>query len=591
MDKRTLLAVILSVIVLTISFVIQGMLFPPASQETPIATESTSGNVTSDGDQSETPVTQRADSGTVSGQVVPQVNEDPAVRQEDVVFTTNKYIATFSNAGGVLTSLRLKEHREGTENVEMLISGSGKSPTFDVAFGGPDARPVNDLFRYRKGSDNSIEFYRTFSVVDRNTGEPVPFTFRKKYVFTPDDYMIELQITVENSINEVPNLVNSGFAYTLELPPQIGPAFEDLSGQRDYRKFFIYQDGKRKDVNAGKQGSKVIDDRIAWAAVAGKYFTLIAVPDATLYATEFSSEPYEGLIQANKISFSRPPLKSSKNTDIFRFFIGPKLESSLARFNDAEKNGFGTQDLQLDKVQDSSPILGWLEAILKFILLGFYKVIPNYGVAIILLTILTKVVLFPLTHKSIESTSKMQALAPKVEEIKQKYKNSPNKMNQEMAELYKREGANPLGGCLPMLLQIPIFFALYNLLNSHFDLRGSVFIPGWINDLSAPESILSLPFTVPFLNWTDLRLLPFIYVGTQILTSKFTTAPESSANANMKMMMYMMPIVFFFIMYNMPSGLLLYWTMTNILSTAQQIYSTRHLKAKRAADGGSPVRK
>jgi YidC/Oxa1 family membrane protein insertase len=225
-------------------------------------------------------------------------------------------------------------------------------------------------------------------------------------------------------------------------------------------------------------------------------------------------------------------------------------------------------------VVTSSILIGWLANIMKYILDFFYLLIPNYGVAIILLTLLTKLVFLPLTFKSSESMAKMAALNPKMAEIRARLKDKPDKMNQELAALYKKEKVNPLGGCLPMLLQIPVFFALYNLLNNHFELRGALFITGWIPDLSAPEAILNFPFTIPLLGWTALRGLPILMVVSQILSSKFTqpTGTPQQGGAQAKMFMYVLPVVFLFILYDMPSGLVLYWTVQNILSTAQQVY-------------------
>jgi YidC/Oxa1 family membrane protein insertase len=178
----------------------------------------------------------------------------------------------------------------------------------------------------------------------------------------------------------------------------------------------------------------------------------------------------------------------------------------------------------------------------------------------------------------------MQKLAPMLEELKKKYAGNPQKLNQETADLYKREGVNPMSGCLPMLLQIPIFFAMYGLFSNHFDLRGAAFIPGWIGDLSAPESIWSFaPHRLPLVDWTDLRLLPILFVGTQVASSMVTQTPSSASGAQMKIMLYGMPIVFFFILYNVPSGLLVYWIVMNVLTAVQQWYINGNMKKKASA--------
>jgi YidC/Oxa1 family membrane protein insertase len=136
-----------------------------------------------------------------------------------------------------------------------------------------------------------------------------------------------------------------------------------------------------------------------------------------------------------------------------------------------------------------------------------------------------------------------------------------------------------------MLLQLPIFFAMYNLFNNHFDLRGAMFIPGWIPDLSLPESIWDFPpgVRLPILGWNALRLLPFIYVGSQLLYGKVTQTPDQQANAQMKMMLYVMPIAFFFILYDVPSGLLIYWIFSNLLTMVQQVAINKYLAPRRAA--------
>ena len=136
-----------------------------------------------------------------------------------------------------------------------------------------------------------------------------------------------------------------------------------------------------------------------------------------------------------------------------------------------------------------------------------------------------------------------------------------------------------------MLLQLPIFIAMYNLFNNHFDLRGAMFIPGWIPDLSVPEAIWQFPgdFRLPLLGWTALRLLPFLYVGSQLIYGKVTQTPDQQGNSQMKIMLYAMPVIFFFILYDVPSGLLIYWIMSNLLTMVQQVTINKFLAGKRAA--------
>jgi len=320
--------------------------------------------------------------------------------------------------------------------------------------------------------------------------------------------------------------------------------------------------------------------RLNWAALSGKYFAVVAIPGAADYTWTFTNETPAGLEDGARFYLSRPVLRSSANRDVIRYYIGPKVTRILDSYDRADDNALGLRNLELGTIEDRRFLFGWLENILKFVMQIIHRFVPNYGVAIIILTVLVKILLFPLTHKSFESTSKMQVLNPKIQELREKHKDNPQKMNQAMQELYKKEGVNPLGGCLPMGLQFPFFIAMFGVFNNHFDLRGATFIPGWITDLSAPESIWNFGgFSLPLLGWSDLRLLPILFVASQLLSSKLMQNPAAgTSNSQMKMMQYGMPIMFFFILYNMPSGLLVYWIFSNMLTVGQQFLSTQKQK-------------
>ena len=329
----------------------------------------------------------------------------------------------------------------------------------------------------------------------------------------------------------------------------------------------------------------VLKDQPSWIALSGKYFSLIAIPDLSSFTTMISTSQDPILFLTDSITLSRPAIKASKQTDTYYFYFGPKTNSELSKYDYADRNAFQQKGLNLEQAAESSGILGWLETIIKFFLNFFFKLVPNYGVAIILVTILVKALLFPLTKNGSVSAARMQELQPKMKELQAKYKGNPQKLNQEMAEFYKKEGYNPMSGCLPLIIQFPIFIAMYSLFNNHFDLRGALFIPGWIPDLSQPEAILSFPM-INLMIWKidAIRALPIIYVVSQLLYGKYTqmTSPGQSAT-QMKMMMYGMPIMFFFILYNTPSGLLLYWIVSNVLSIGQQIVINDILKKRRSA--------
>ena len=582
MDKNTLFAVILSTVVIVAGFMIQAKFFPAPEQEV-VSAPAVEQTVNESVEVKEAPRQQAASSNDL------MLDTAAVIEERTIKAETNRFLITFSNKGGVITSLKLKEHMDKDQPLEMIFKADDEQAAFDVAFGGPDAVPLRDTFEYRQIGENTFEFSKPFLAPADETGKRLPFVLKKTYKFTADDYMMELRIGIENSVNKIPALNFDGYSYSLTVGPQIGPEFSELDNRYFYRRFYTYS-GKKAVTVKIKDGVKELEERVTWAALAGKYFTEIAVPDATDYNITLTENKDGSLPQANEIIFSRPPIKSSNNEDVFKFYFGPKLNKYLQPYNKADENGFAMKDLNLDEVVDSSSILGWLEWLLQKGLASVYKLIPNYGIAIILLTIFIKIVLFPLTKKSTQSTARMSALAPQMEELKAQYKDQPDKLNKAMGEMYKKEGVSPMGGCLPMLIQFPFFIAMYGLLNKYFEFRGAVFIPGWITDLSAPESIFHFAFTVPLVNWSDIRLLPILFVGSQMLSTKITQSNQPAAGANassMKMMMYGMPIMFFFILYNAPSGLLVYWIFSNVFSLFQQIYTNKHLKTAPAAGPGT----
>lgn len=576
MDKNTFLAIILSVIVISVGFVIQTTYFMPEEVErTPV--ENTA----------EVPEAESPSESQISSNEVVDLDKiefelgDESYISRTIEADTDKFIITFDTDGAVIQSLKLKEHSDKGVPVDMILNGDTDLGTFGLSFGKDTDSYNDDTYDYSHVSgSNEYVFTRNYKVKLNNGSMSDPFQIKKTYTFYPDEYMFELSVEVINSVNSSIPLNYNGTAYTLNVGPQIGPEFQKLDGRNEYRRYYSLSGDKRSDQKL-KKGFAESSEQMKWAGVTGKYFAVIGIPGSSVSSVIWSNDPTEGLEETSEMFFVRSSSRSSRTEDIYRFYMGPKNSSELERYNLPSANAFGFSDMYMDKAVDTSSWLGWLEFILKFFLETFYKLIPNYGVAIILLTILIKVIFFPITHKSYESTGKMQAIQPKIKELQDKYKNDPNKLNKEMAALYKTEGVNPMGGCLPLLIQMPIFFALYGLLNKYFDLRGAVFIPGWVMDLSAPESILNFGnFTIPLLGWNDLRLLPILYLGTQLLMSKFTQAPSSGGQsaAQTKMLTLGMPIMFFFILYDMPSGLLLYWTFSNILTAAQQAFISSRKK-------------
>ena len=583
MEKNTLIAVILCVIVISAGYFVQAIFFPVEQPEVVKQEESSAPapeEVASAAEESAEPVQIQVNTPADSGSY------------QDVTVETDVLKAVLTTKGGAVKSVKLKGHAEKEgETLEMIYRKESQMNAFELYFGDINGVPLGGAFavnKYTQGKDTVVEFKKDLDLIVGN-GNPVPVEIKKTYTFKPDEFMIELAIEFTSRSGKAINFNSNGYAYSLGFGPQIGPQFTKLDGREDFRRYVTLNgDKKKKMVKLTKNDmTKEVTGRTVWSAISGKYFALIGITDATEYVISFSQLPVAGQENASRMFYSRPIVKSTNFIDTFKFYIGPK-SSELRRYDNADTNGFGMTKMELDRVLDSGAILGWLQAILKWLLISFHKLIPNYGVAIILLTVVVKIVLYPLTKKSFESSAKMSALSPKMKEIQDKYKNNPQKLNAELAALYKKEGVSPLSGCFPILLQMPIFFALYGLLNSFFELRGAGFLEPWITDLSQPDSIWNFAPTKVLFIGSDIRLLPILMAVTQILSSKLmqpagSQGGSSQQQSQMKMMTYAMPVIFLFVLYDVSSGLLLYWTMTNILSIGQQLYINHRQKVKAKA--------
>jgi YidC/Oxa1 family membrane protein insertase len=595
-DKRTLLAVVLSVVVITAGFLLQSVLFPmtpaPATSAHPTAP---SGGATpaasAPAEASPAPAASTlAPAGQVNALAVVAASEGAPTEEKKYTISTDLLQATFTNKGGDLISLKLKKHADKEGTVDLIVPKEGSAGGLSLSLGTNGKTPVTDFMNAMLLDEKTIVFSRTFLASVAGKDAPVPITLKKTYTFRDGDYMFGLAVGLENSLNEYIPLDFSGYAYSLSLGPQIGPKLTSPTGgggNNDYRKFVKYVGGKKKEERPKAGTPLTLKDQPTWVSLSGKYFALIAVPELSSFATTFATSQDPALVQIDTLTLSRPAIKASKQTDAYYFYFGPKTNSELSKYDYADKNAFQKSGLNLEQAADTSGILSWLEWLMKKALNLFYWMIPNYGIAIVLVTVLVKALLFPLTKNGSVASARMQELQPKMQELQAKYKSNPQKLNQEMAQFYKKEGYNPMSGCLPLLIQFPIFIAMYNLFNNHFDLRGAMFIPGWIPDLSQPEALFRFPeINLLIVRVDAIRALPIIYLVSQLLYGKYTqtATPQTGQNGmQMKMMMYWMPIIFFFILYNTPSGLLVYWIISNVISIGQQVVINDILKHRRLA--------
>ena len=581
MNKNTVIAMVLSGLVIAASMFVQYKFFPPA----PVQQQSAAAPTTEQ--QAEVPQntfvaeTMPADFGVL------ETPDETVIGEQIVTVKTDIAEITFTNRGGDIISYKLLEHNnsKGDSYVEMVKNLTDRNRAFSIALGGDQASALNQFFNVKEETVNGkriVGFFKTISIKNQD-GSVSSFTLAKRYTFLPDDYMFELAVTISGGA-DMKGLNFDNVGYTLRTMPQIGPDWDAKADRYEYRHFFSYINGKKKDTALKSNQTKLITDSVPWAGISGKYFSLIVIPSVPAQQILYSAaQPNADTVQDGQLFFSRPVITGNTVTDVYRVYLGPCSENILSAYNVASKNNYNYDNLRIDTVAVSSGIWRPLEVLLKWLLQFFYKLIPNWGVSIILVTILIKLIFFPLTKKSSESTQQMQKMQPKIQELQAKYKGKPQKLNEEMAKLYKEAGYNPLSGCLPILIQLPILFAMYRLFNNYFEFRGAMFIPHWIPDLSVGDSVLQFPNPLPFLGWTDLRILPIVYVISQMVFGKITQTPTSDQqqNSTMKIMMYGMPVFFFFMFYNAPSGLLLYWTCANFLMLVQQMIIKAMMKGRK----------
>jgi YidC/Oxa1 family membrane protein insertase len=550
MEKRVLIAIVLSILVL----VLWEKFFLPKIKPVP---PSTSPAVEQTPTASPKPEKVEVAPAPIPASKAPAVStpsvpSPPAHTGREVVVETPLYRAVFIETGARLKSFVLKRYREtidkNSPGKELVKTSNIENLPF--AFDLVD-RPVAAL---------NLALYKADQLsVKVSSGQNKTLTFiyeapgwlriSRQYLFNPDSYLIDLTVSVENLgsqpwenaptmdlINQ-PLSAGGGSRYTFQ-----GPAF--LINDK-------LQQVKFKKIKGDEQFPGPID----WAAYTGQYFIMALLPvnltpnHAQLEALDTATQMVDITLIGPKIAL-QPGVQQQFS---YKLYLGPKEVKTLK-----------AADPKLAKAVN----FGWFDVIAQPLLVClkfFYRFTHNYGVAIILLTLLIKILFWPLTHKSYVSMRAMKNLQPKMKKIREKYKDDKEKMNQEVMQMYRTYKVNPLGGCLPMVLQIPVFFALYRLLYSSIAIRHAPFL-WWINDLSAPDR-LHVGFNVPYLG--GLPVLTVLMGVSMFIQQKMT---PSTGDPRQEKMMLLMPVVFTVFFVNFPSGLVLYWLVNNVLSIAQQHY-------------------
>lgn len=489
-------------------------------------------------------------------QPVPAVSQRAA---QELKIDTDLYTATLSEQGGVITSFLLKnfreERREDAPGVDLVKTDQNQGYPLSFSWGTVFDR--NALYAL-DSTVVSFDSATNEAAVTMRAVSPAGLEVARTYRFNRDSYLIRHDVTVTNRSGQV--LQGTAGLHQRNMP------FGKLTKASNwlFRGPSMFGESGLQKIKLKEfdDGPKTVQGTFDWVAYEGTYFMTGIIPSVGPVSVTMNAE--EELVKIDLLAELETLEPAAGKTYQYSLFYGPK---KLTLLNEVGYN--------LGKIVN----FGWFDVIAKpmlYMLNWFYSIVHNYGVAIILVTIILKAIFWPITQKGLKSMKNMQKLQPKVVKLKEKYKNDPTRMNQEMMSLYKTYKVNPLGGCLPMVLQIPVFFSLYKVLLQSIELRHAPFML-WINDLSAPDR-LYLGFDIPYLG--GLPVLTLLMGASMFLQQKMT--PTTADPTQAKIMMFL-PLIFTVMFVNFASGLVLYWFINNLLSILQQYLINRQRKPAPAA--------
>jgi YidC/Oxa1 family membrane protein insertase len=531
MDRKAFLAVVLSLIVL---FAWQIFFGPKTAKKQPEAV------------QQETVVeAQKVEKGTVAAPVKPApsgtvLSQAITGIEKDITVETPLYSAVLTTKGGTLKSYKLKHYRQtlaqDSDAIELVHVLDGMPRPLTVTFPESNINITPDSLFSSDARAIDLTNSQDSRRLTLTISYPNSMKMEKIFTFSPEKYAVDLEVKIYNlagySINQSPLLSWHQF---------VDPKLETDSYSHEGPVSFISKSIDRHEVKK-LESVKLLGPDVAWGAFESKYFIASMISqNPTLTSLSLSRDA------GNMVSVSLKGPQSlipPGQTGVFGYtiYLGPKDHDLL-----------NAQGVGLENAIDFGDWLKWLAMPLLVALKFLYKYVHNYGIAIIILTILIKIIFWPLGNKSYKSMKEMQKLQPKLAELKERYKGDKTKISQATMEMYKTHKVNPMGGCLPMVIQIPVFFGLYKTLLYAIELRHAPFF-WWIQDMSEKD-----PYYIT----------PIIMGATMFIQQKMT---PSMGDPMQQKIMLIMPVVFTFLFLNFPSGLVIYWLFQNILSIGQQYY-------------------
>jgi|GEM_PF-925180 len=499
--------------------------------------------------------------------VVPQsftpVSDRYAVKGRDEVLNleTEMYKVKLATKGAAIKSIYYKDRK-----IECVVKKNPKdykikkNMDFAIHFSKEEFLEGNGLdtmlWSYKKDNKGSITFFVDIKI----SGQPV--RVEKKYTFIKKKNEFQVSFALTNRGRE--NITLPRGKIIISPSDIVGPELDFTNTYNTMTGAY----GLKGDFETLTKGSgfmskkgiiEEVDGNIEYAGIAGRYLLLLMIPENfKISKAYFDNREKTGYRTGVEIPVRMLEKRTTLNRS-FKVYLGEKEKDKLIAVSSI-----------LEPAKDVNMFIEPIRMLVVWSLKNLHKLFGNLGLALVIFSIVTKLIFLPLTIKSTESMKKMQEIAPETEKLKKKIKD-PQKQQQAIMAMYKEKGVNPLGGCLPMLLQMPFFFALYSALLNSVDLWNAPFI-FWIKDLSMPD-------TVATLFGYNLNILPILMTATQFAQTKMTTVETGQQQ---KLMNMFLPVFILFIFWNMPSGLTLYWTLQNLLQVGHQLYVNSKGKKKEA---------
>jgi len=512
---------------------------------------------------------------------------------------------TLSSKGGRIYSAQLKKYskRDSLDKAQPLILFKEQESNTSFTFVTNNNRVINSsnlYFEPVSGITKDSNGNQTLILRLKTTGQAyIDFA----YTLPVNDYMLSFGLKANGMNTVMPAGTNSlDMQWSSKIPQQEkGRKFEDRYSSIQYK--FVANDIEK--LSESKNDEKKLTNKVKWIAFKDQFFSSILIANDALSSATLTStleNENSGYLKSYRAEMSVPFDPTGKVPTTFRWFFGPNQYKILSAYDKGAKDD---NELLLNKLIPLGwGIFGWVNRFAIIPMFNFFSCfMTNFGLIILLMTIAIKLVLFPLTYKSYISSAKMRVLKPEIDEIHAKIPAEKTAERQKATmELYGKVGVSPMSGCIPSLLQMPILFAMFSFFPAAIELRQQSFL--WATDLSAYDSIMKLPFTVPFGFGNHVSLFCLLMTATNILFTKLNMANQATTDqpggAMMKWMMYLMPLMFLFMFNNYASGLSYYYFIATLISIVQT-YAIRgfvdekkilaELHAKRNSNAKKPAKK